>query len=150
MARAVWRRCSTAAVIHSSARGREVLPSALRPLTASEFLSHVYIVQAELDFFDEVTEVSGQLYPVPKDQRKAATVAALRELSVPRPDLYMPANPDLRLLSIIPESGTPMQSAAKVLLQFQTRAQEQRPITAACSIVPLALRCIMRSVSGCM
>ena len=58
--------------------------------------------------------MSGQLYSVAKDQRKSAAVAALRELSVPRSDLYMPANPDLRLISIIPESGTPMQSAAKV------------------------------------
>lgn len=70
--------------------------------------------QAELDFFDEVTEVSGQLYAVPKELRKAAAVQALRQLSVPRGDLYMPANPEARLLALIPESGTPMQSAAKV------------------------------------
>ena len=61
-----------------------------------------------------MTDVSGQLYPVPKEQRKAAAVQALRKLSVPRPDLYMPANPEARLLSLLPESGTPMQSAAKV------------------------------------
>ena len=37
-------------------------------------------VQAELDFFDAVTEVSGRLYPVPKDQRKGAAVDFLRKL----------------------------------------------------------------------
>ncbi len=35
---------------------------------------------------------------------------------VPRNDLYIPTNPDCRLLAVIPESGTPMQSAAKVRL----------------------------------
>ncbi len=72
-------------------------------------------LQAELDFFDEVTEVSGRLYPVPKDQRKGAAVDLLRQLAVPRSDLYIPTNPECRLLAVIPESGTPMQSAAKVL-----------------------------------
>ena len=71
-------------------------------------------LQAELDFFDQVTEVSGQLYPVPKDQRKGAAVDFLRKLAVPRSDLYIPTNPECRLLALIPESGTPMQSAAKV------------------------------------
>ncbi len=37
-------------------------------------------MQAELDFFDDVTDVSGQLYKVPKDQRKGAAVDILRKL----------------------------------------------------------------------
>jgi len=37
-------------------------------------------LQAELDFFDDVTDVSGQLYKVPKDQRKGAAVDILRKL----------------------------------------------------------------------
>ena len=78
------------------------------------------MLQAELDFFDEVTDVSGRLYPVPKDQRKGAAVDILRQLTVPRTDLYIPTNPECRLLAVIPESGTPMQSAAKVR---RTRSQ---------------------------
>lgn len=34
----------------------------------------------------------------------------------PRKDLYLPTNPASRVLSLVPESGTPMQSAAKVPL----------------------------------
>ena len=90
--------------------------------------------QAELDFFDTVTEVSGRLYPVPRDQRRAAAVDFLRQLSVPRPDLYMPATPGARLLAIIPESGAPMQSAAKVSLRLAALSysytQQHRPVEA--------------------
>ena len=46
--------------------------SSLPPAT----LEHL---KAELDFFDKVTNVSGQLYPVPKDERKAAAVRLVRQ-----------------------------------------------------------------------
>ena len=36
------------------------------------------------------------------------------QIPLPRPDLYLPTNPDARILAVIPESATPMQSAAKV------------------------------------
>ena len=39
-----------------------------------EFLS------AELSFFDAVTEISGALYSVPKDERKAGAVRLAREV----------------------------------------------------------------------
>lgn len=67
-------------------------------------------LDAELAFFDAVTAVSGKLYPVPKDERKAAAVAFLRDVGPPpRADLYIPTNPDCRVLGVIPESGAPMQ-----------------------------------------
>lgn len=37
-------------------------------------------LKAELDFFDDVTNVSGRLYPVPKDERKSAAVNFVREV----------------------------------------------------------------------
>jgi hypothetical protein len=40
--------------------------------------------QAEKEFFDRVTDVSGILYPVPKDERKAAAVEYLKTVEVPR------------------------------------------------------------------
>ena len=47
-------------------------------------------VRAELDFFEAVTSVSGKLYAVPKDERKAAAVAVVKQVrqasSCARPD----------------------------------------------------------------
>jgi phosphatidylinositol 4-kinase len=38
-------------------------------------------LEAELGFFDKVTNISGALYPVPKQDRKAAAVKLAREVS---------------------------------------------------------------------
>lgn len=40
----------------------------------------VQFLKAEIDFFDEVTNISGQLYSVPKAERKAAAVRLAREV----------------------------------------------------------------------
>ncbi len=45
------------------------------PEEALEFL------KAELDFFDRVTDISGELYPVPKDERKTGAVALAKQVS---------------------------------------------------------------------
>lgn len=48
--------------------------------------------------------------------------ASLRlQIALSRRDLYLPTNPRSRVLAAIPESATPMQSAAKVpiLVAFQ-------------------------------
>jgi uncharacterized protein YpmB len=37
-------------------------------------------LKAELDFFDAVTSISGKLYPVPRDERKAAAVKLASEV----------------------------------------------------------------------
>ena len=37
-------------------------------------------VRAELDFFEAVTSVSGKLYAVPKDERKAAAVSIVKQV----------------------------------------------------------------------
>jgi phosphatidylinositol 4-kinase len=42
------------------------------------------------------------------------TLGLLAQLKVPREDLYLPTNPDSTILAVVPESATPMQSAAKV------------------------------------
>ena len=44
------------------------------PAEALEFLTE------ELGFFDAVTDISGALYPVPKDERKAGAVRLAREV----------------------------------------------------------------------
>ena len=46
------------------------------------------------------------------------------QIDVTREDLYVPTNPNSRIVSMIPESATPMQSAAKVpiLVAFKASA----------------------------
>lgn len=74
--------------------------------------------------FQRVTDISGVLKPVPKDERRAVIAAAAREIAVPRADLYLPVDPHKRLVALLPESGAPMQSAAKtpILLAFEVEA----------------------------
>ena len=59
-------------------------------------------------------QVSGKLFPFTKDERKAQAVRILKGIRLPRRDLYLPTNPESRVVSLVPESGQPMQSAAKV------------------------------------
>lgn len=39
-------------------------------------------LKAELEFFDQVTGISGKLFPVVKDERKAAAVKFLAKIKV--------------------------------------------------------------------
>ena len=41
-------------------------------------------------------------------------VCCILQIELPRSDLYLPTNPSSRVIAAIPESATPMQSAAKV------------------------------------
>lgn len=81
-------------------------------------------LKAEQAFFDEVTQVSGKLFPFPKDERKAQAVKILQTIHVPRKDLYLPTNPESRVMSLVPESGQPMQSAAKVPLMVKFKVEK--------------------------
>lgn len=70
-------------------------------------------LDAESLFFDSVTAVSGKLYPVAKEERKAAAVRFLREIKVQRNDLFMPFDSNTLIRGVKPETAAPMQSAAK-------------------------------------
>lgn len=85
-------------------------------------------LDAESRFFDEVTEVSGKLYPIPKDERKAAAVEFLSEIAVSRDDLFMPFCQDTIIKSVKPETAAPMQSAAKcpILVAFDVEDRRRR------------------------
>jgi len=84
-------------------------------------------LEAEVAFFDAVTGVSGRLYPVPKEERKNEAVRFVREIGAPpRRDLYLPTEPRSRLIRAVPESASPMQSAAKVpiLVAFEVEKED--------------------------
>ena len=65
-------------------------------------------------YFNKVTDLSGKLYPVRKDERRNTLQEMLAGFGPPRDDLYLPTNPDCRVMNHIPSSGACMQSAAKV------------------------------------
>jgi phosphatidylinositol 4-kinase A len=79
--------------------------------------------------FQKVTDISGVLKPVPKDERRGRIATEARKITVPREDLYLPIDPHKRLVGIIAESGAAMQSAAKtpILLAFMV---EELPLDA--------------------
>ncbi|KAG5870616.1 Phosphatidylinositol 4-kinase alpha, partial [Gonioctena quinquepunctata] len=69
--------------------------------------------EREFDFFDKITNISGEIRPFPKGpERKKACLEALCKIKV-QPGCYLPSNPEAMVLDIDYKSGTPMQSAAK-------------------------------------
>ncbi|KAI7736909.1 hypothetical protein M8C21_032340, partial [Ambrosia artemisiifolia] len=63
----------------------------------------------EFDFFEKVTSISGVLYPLPKEERRAGIRRELEKIQLDGDDLYLPTAPN-KLVN----SGIPLQSAAKV------------------------------------
>ncbi|GJM96371.1 hypothetical protein PR202_ga13198 [Eleusine coracana subsp. coracana] len=46
--------------------------------------------EREFDFFDKVTSISGVLFPLPKEERRAGIRRELEKITVPGDDLYLP------------------------------------------------------------
>lgn len=61
-----------------------------------------------------MTSISGILKKLEREDRKPKIAEVLATFGPSRKDLYVPTNPDCKVVSHIPSSGTPMQSAAKV------------------------------------
>lgn len=72
------------------------------------------IFEREFDFFDKVTSISGVLYPLPKEERRAGIRRELEKIEVHGDDLYLPTAPSKLVRGIQVDSGIPLQSAAKV------------------------------------
>lgn len=102
-------------------------------------------LDAESDFFDKVTDVSGKLYPVPKDERKAAAGEFLSEIAIKRDDLFMPFDPNTIVKGIKPETAAPMQSAAKcpILVAFdvEKRGDESSEVSVEAAIFKVGDDC---------
>ncbi|XP_027904487.1 phosphatidylinositol 4-kinase alpha 1 isoform X2 [Vigna unguiculata] len=72
------------------------------------------IFRREFDFFDKVTSISGVLYPLPKEERRAGIRRELEKIELDGEDLYLPTAPNKLVTGIRTDSGIPLQSAAKV------------------------------------
>ncbi|XP_048634975.1 phosphatidylinositol 4-kinase alpha 2-like [Brassica napus] len=68
----------------------------------------------EFDFFEKVTSISGALFPLPKEERRAGTSRELEKIKMQGEDLYLPTAPSKLVKGIQIDSGIPLQSAAKV------------------------------------
>eukprot|EP00798_Chlamydomonas_sp_ICE-L_P027721 gene27721-7367_t len=79
----------------------------------------------ENDYFNKITSISGILKKHEKDERKSRIAEELRKFEPSRANLYVPTNPDRRVVKHIPTSGTPMQSAAKVPILVAFEVQDQ-------------------------
>ncbi|KAK8529802.1 hypothetical protein V6N12_060570 [Hibiscus sabdariffa] len=72
------------------------------------------VFEREFDFFDKVTSISGVLYPIPKEERRAGILRELEKIKMNGNDLYLPTAPSKLVRGIKLDSGIPLQSAAKV------------------------------------
>ncbi|KAI3901545.1 hypothetical protein MKW92_021504 [Papaver armeniacum] len=72
------------------------------------------IFEREFDFFDKVTSISGALYPLAKEERRAGIRRELEKIQMNGDDLYLPTAPSKLVRGIQVDSGIPLQSAAKV------------------------------------
>ncbi|KAJ4791345.1 Phosphatidylinositol 4-kinase [Rhynchospora pubera] len=68
----------------------------------------------EFAFFDAVTSISGVLFPLPKEERRAGIRRELEKITVQGDDLYLPTATNKIVRGIQLDSGIPLQSAAKV------------------------------------
>ncbi|XP_043723692.1 phosphatidylinositol 4-kinase alpha 1-like isoform X2 [Telopea speciosissima] len=72
------------------------------------------LFQREFDFFDKITSISGTLFPLPKEERRAGIRRELEKIERDGDDLYLPTAPSKLVRGIQLDSGIPLQSAAKV------------------------------------
>ncbi|XP_076762003.1 phosphatidylinositol 4-kinase III alpha isoform X5 [Xylocopa sonorina] len=80
--------------------------------------------EREFDFFEKITNISGEIRPYPKGpERKAACLSALSKIIV-QPGCYLPSNPEAMVIDIDYQSGTPMQSAAKAPFLARFKVQK--------------------------
>ena len=130
---------SSAGVASSSSSGVVVsLAEQCRSL-AAEIVNSFSVEQAafhaqEFSYVATVTAVSGLLKPVEKPLRKDSLREILRDPKfhdcLKNSMIYLPTNPDCRIVSLLPHTAGAMQSAAKcpILVQFKCESRDVHTI----------------------
>ena len=90
----------------------------------------------EFGFIDELDKVSQQLLPLPIPDRPAAFCDMLNDMIIPE-GLYIPSNPQYKIISIDATHSVPLKSHARVpiLVRFQVydeNDEEKKPFPFAC------------------
>ncbi|XP_039047721.1 phosphatidylinositol 4-kinase alpha 1-like isoform X2 [Hibiscus syriacus] len=93
---------------------QELLPIVRQHIIDSFTPKALDVFQREFDFFDKVTSISGVLFPLPKEERRAGIRRELEKIQLEGDDLYLPTAPNKLVRGIQVDSGIPLQSAAKV------------------------------------
>ncbi|PIM99436.1 Phosphatidylinositol 4-kinase [Handroanthus impetiginosus] len=83
------------------------------------------LFQREFDFFDQVTSISGVLFPIPKEERRAGIRRELEKIQIRGDDLYLPTAPSKLVRGIQLDSGIPLQSAAKVPIMITFNVEDR-------------------------
>lgn len=92
----------------------EIAPRVIQRIIDSFTHEAFTVYDEEFQFFDKVTSISGVLFPLPKESRRAAIRRELEKIQVDSDALYLPTDPNKLVKGIELESGIPLQSAAKV------------------------------------
>jgi phosphatidylinositol 4-kinase len=92
----------------------EIVPRVKNRIINSFTPEALTVYEEEFRFFDKVTSVSGVLFPLPKESRRAAIRKELEKIEVEGDALYLPTDPTKLVKGIELDSGIPLQSAAKV------------------------------------
>lgn len=79
----------------------------------------------EFRFFDKVTSISGVLFPLAKEERRAGIRRELEKIEVEGDNIYLPTAPHMLVRSIKMDSGIPLQSAAKVPIMITFNVVEK-------------------------
>ncbi|KAL0661051.1 hypothetical protein Bca4012_097888 [Brassica carinata] len=100
--------------IDKNASFQEILPQVRQHIIDGFSPSALDMFTREFDFFDKVTSISGVLFPLPKEERRAGIRRELEKIEMQGDDLYLPTAPSKLVRGIRVDSGIPLQSAAKV------------------------------------
>ncbi|KAF3520447.1 hypothetical protein DY000_02059014 [Brassica cretica] len=100
--------------IDKNASFQEILPQVRQHIIDGFSPSALDMFTREFDFFDKVTSISGVLFPLPKEERRAGIRRELEKIEIQGDDLYLPTAPSKLVRGIRVDSGIPLQSAAKV------------------------------------
>ncbi|KAL0722968.1 hypothetical protein Bca4012_037567 [Brassica carinata] len=100
--------------IDKNAAFQEILPEVRQHIIDGFTPSALDMFTREFDFFDKVTSISGVLFPLPKEERRAGIRRELEKIEMQGDDLYLPTAPNKLVRGIRVDSGIPLQSAAKV------------------------------------